>query len=89
VNARKKDLSKSKSSDNEQASSEEVDDTLNDIEDDDYQDEKLKRQAINNRSGHTSNENSPSHSSDNQIKTKKASQETQTSQRVCLSKDLT
>ncbi len=82
MNVRKKDSPKSKSSDNEQASSEEVDDTLNDIEEDDYQDEKLKRQAANN-SSHTSNENSPLHSSDNQMNIKKTSQETQTSQGVC------
>jgi hypothetical protein len=84
VNARKKDLSKSKSSDNEQASSEEVDDTLNDIEDVDYHDEKLKRQATNNSSSHTSNENSPVRSLDIPPKTKKASQETQTFERVCF-----
>jgi len=85
TNLKKVNLSKSssKSSDNEQASSEEIDDTLNDIEDDDYQDEKLKRQATNN-SSHTSNENSPSHSSDKQTNIKKTSQETQTLQRVCL-----
>jgi hypothetical protein len=87
-NLRKKDLSESlsKSSDNEQASSEEVDDTLNDIEDEDYQDEKFKRQAAN-RSSHTSNENSPLHSSDNQTNAKKTSQETQTVQRVCRLND--
>jgi hypothetical protein len=83
VNVRKKDLSQSQSSDNEQASSEEVDDTLNDIEDDDYQDEKFKRQTANH-SSHTSNENSPLHSSDNQTNVKKTSQETQTLQRVSL-----
>ncbi len=79
--------SPSKSSDTEQASSEEVDDTLNDIEDDDYQDEKLKRQATNN-SSHTSNENSPTHLSDKQTNLKKTSQETQTLQRVCLFNNL-
>jgi hypothetical protein len=89
-NLRKTELSKSlsKSSDNEQATSEEIDDTLNDIEDDDYQDEKIKRQTMNNNSSHTSNENSPLHSSDKQINTKTTSQETQTLQRVCLFKDL-
>lgn len=76
--------SSSKSTDNEQASSEEVDDTLNDIEDDDYQDEKLRKQITNNNSSHTSNENSPSHLSDKQINHKKTSQETQTLHRVCL-----
>ena len=81
VNAPARDLSKS--SDNEQASSEEIDDTLNDIEDEDSQDEKVKRPAING-SSHTSHESSPSHSSDNQIHAKKTSQETQTLQRVCL-----
>jgi hypothetical protein len=88
INLRKKDLSESlsKSSDNEQASSEEVDDTLNDIEDEDYQDEKFKRQTIN-RSSHTSNENSPLHSFDNQTNVKKTSQETQTLQRVCQLND--
>jgi hypothetical protein len=86
TNLKKENISKSSSkssSDNEQASSEEVDDTLNDIEDDDYQDEKLKRQATND-SSQTSNENSPSHSSDKQTNIKKTSQETQTLQRVCL-----
>jgi hypothetical protein len=84
--ARRKDLSKSKSksSDHERASSEEVDDTLNDIEDVDYHDEKLKRQATNNSSSHTSNENSPVRSLDIPPKTKKASQETQTFERVCF-----
>jgi len=86
MNIRKNELSESKSSDIEQATSEEVDDTLNDIEDDDSQDEKLKRQATNN-SSQTSEENSPIHSSDNQIKLKKTSQETQTLHRVCLSND--
>ncbi|CAF1338541.1 unnamed protein product [Adineta steineri] len=79
-NARKKESSPSKSTDTEQVTSEEVDDTLNDIEDDDYQDDKMKRQATNN-SSRTSNETSPVHSSDNQIKVKKTSQETQTLQR--------
>lgn len=73
----------SKSSDNEQASSEEIDDTLNDIEDDDSQDEKIKRPTANG-SSRTSHESSPSHSSDKQINAKKTSQETQTLQRVCL-----
>jgi hypothetical protein len=86
MNVRKNELSESKSSDIEQATSEEVDDTLNDIEDDDSQDEKLKRQATNN-SSQTSQENSPIHSSDNQTKLKKTSQETQTLQRVCLFND--
>ncbi|UJR36375.1 hypothetical protein I4U23_029099 [Adineta vaga] len=53
VNRKKKDQSDSKSSDIEQATSEEVDDTLNDIEEDEYQDEKLKRQATANNSSHT------------------------------------
>ncbi len=89
ANIQKLNLSKSlsKSSDNEQASSEEIDDTLNDIEDDDYQDEKLKRQHTNN-SSHTSNENSPTHSLDNQINIKKTSQETQTLKQVCLFKKI-
>jgi hypothetical protein len=55
------------------SSSEEIDDTLNDIEDVDYHDEKSKRQLA-------SNENSP-----NQSKTNKTSQETQTIGRVCYS----
>ena len=83
-NARKNHLSKSQSNSSEtgHASSEEIDDTLNDIEDD-YHDDKLKRQQVANNSLHTSNENSPVHSSENQIKIKKISQETQTLQRVC------
>ncbi|CAF5183096.1 unnamed protein product, partial [Rotaria magnacalcarata] len=64
INIRKKHLAKSNSTDDEQASSEEVDDTLNDIEEDDYQYDKLKRQPRNN-SSHTSYENSPTHSSNN------------------------
>lgn len=80
-NTKKKNFSNS--TDNEQVSSEEVDDTLNDIEDDDYQDDKLRRQATNN-SSHTSSEESPVNSSNSQVKTKKASQETQTLQRVCI-----
>ena len=84
ANVRKYNLSKSQSNSSEtgQASSEEIDDTLNDIEDD-YHDDKLKRQAANN-SLHTSNENSPLHSSENRIKIKELSQETQTLQRVCV-----
>ncbi|CAF2179940.1 unnamed protein product [Rotaria magnacalcarata] len=81
INIRKKHLAKSNSTDDEQASSEEVDDTLNDIEEDDYQYDKLKRQPRNN-SSHTSYENSPTHSSNNRIKPNKASQETQTMPRV-------
>ncbi|CAF0782207.1 unnamed protein product [Adineta ricciae] len=81
VNRLKKDLSDSKSSDLEQATSEEVDDTLNDIEEDEYQDEKAKRQATANNSSRSSNENSPAHSATKQIKSKKTSQETQTLQR--------
>ncbi|CAF2399841.1 unnamed protein product [Rotaria sp. Silwood2] len=78
MNRRKPNLSNS--SDNEQATSEEIDDTLNDIEDDDYQDEKLRRQTKNS-SSHTSGENSPLHSFNNQTKQKKTLQETQTFQR--------
>ena len=85
ANAKKKPATKAKSSDHEPGSSEEVDDTLNDIEDDDYQYDKLKRQATN-RSSHTSNENSPVHSAGNQAKLKKTSQETQTFARVCRTK---
>ncbi|CAM4899131.1 unnamed protein product [Rotaria socialis] len=81
INIRKKQRAKSNSADDEQASSEEVDDTLNDIEEDDYQDDKLKRQPRNN-SSHTSYENSPTHSSNNRIKLNKASQETQTMPRL-------
>ena len=80
ANIRKKEPVKFKSTDNEQASSE-VDDTLNDIEDDDSQDEKLKRQATI-PSAHTSEENSPLHSANNPARQKKTSQETQTLQRV-------
>ncbi|CAF3569819.1 unnamed protein product [Rotaria sordida] len=78
MNKKKPNLSNS--SDNEQATSEEIDDTLNDIEEDDYPDDKLKRRTRYN-SSHTSNENSPLHSLNNQTKTKKTSQETQTLQR--------
>ena len=81
INLPAKDLSKS--SDNEQATSEEIDDTLNDIEDDDSQEEKFKRPATNDSSC-TSDESSPSHLSDHQTNPKKTSQETQTLQRVCL-----
>lgn len=65
-----------KSTENERASSEEIDDTLNDIEDVDYRDDKSK---------HQSNENSPSYSSDKQSKKIQTSQETQTIERVCNS----
>ncbi len=71
--ARKKD--RTKSSEYERTSSEEVDDTLNDIEDVDSHDEKIKRQRP-----HTSSE----HSSGVQSKIKKTSQETQTIGRVCV-----
>ncbi|CAF2829261.1 unnamed protein product [Rotaria sp. Silwood2] len=81
VNQQKKDLSKFKTSEYERTSSEEVDDTLNDIEDVDYHDEKLKRQIINNHSTDTSNESSPLLSSDAKLKTNILSQQTQTIER--------
>ncbi|CAF1156252.1 unnamed protein product [Rotaria sordida] len=83
INQRKKDnISKLKSSEYERASSEEIDDTLNDIEDVDYHDEKLKRHIIiNNHSTDTSNESSPLLLSDIKLKTNNISQETQTIER--------
>lgn len=80
INVKKKEPIKSNSTDNEQASSEEVDDTLNDIEDDDSQDDKVKRHGKHN-SSHTSYENSPSHSSDLR---NKATQEPHIFKRVSL-----
>lgn len=79
VNVKKKEPSDTKSSDTEQLTSEEVDDTLNDIEDEDSQDDKVKRSAT----GNTSPESSPMHLPNNHVKPKKTSQETQTFQRVC------
>jgi len=82
ITARKKHSSKS--FEHERTSSEEIDDTLNDIEDVDSHDEKFKRQLIHHHSTHTSNENSPLNSLDIQSKTKKtSSQEIQTIERVC------
>lgn len=60
---------------------EEVDDTLNDIEDEDSQDEKIKRQMTNG-SSLTSDDTSPVQSTHQAMKTKKTSQETQTLDRV-------
>ena len=71
---------RTKSSEHERASSEEVDDTLNDIEDVD--EHESKRQQINHSSSHTSHESSPSHSSLMQVKHRHSSQETQTIERV-------
>ncbi|CAF0981224.1 unnamed protein product [Adineta ricciae] len=69
---------KSKSTNQERVSSDEIDDTLNDIEDVDSHDERLKRPTINHSDSHTSNENSPIHSSTLPFKTKATSQQTQT-----------
>ena len=61
-------------------SSEEIDNTLNDIEEVDSHDEKLKRRVLANQTPQTSTDNSP----DSQSKLKKkTSQETQTIGRVC------
>ena len=75
---------RSKSSDNERASSEEIDDTLNDIEEVEDHDEKLKRARINHPSSHTSHDNSPIHhpSTTTTAAAKRSSQETQTFERV-------
>ncbi|CAF4737167.1 unnamed protein product [Rotaria socialis] len=67
VPARRRDLTKVILSGSERASSDEVDDTLNDIEDAEYQEEKLKRQKVNNHH-HTdsSTETSPLRSANSQ-----------------------
>ncbi|CAF1928688.1 unnamed protein product [Rotaria magnacalcarata] len=67
VPARRKDLTKVILSGSERASSDEVDDTLNDIEDAEYQEEKWKRQKVNNHH-HTdsSTETSPIRSANSQ-----------------------
>lgn len=75
--SQRKDLSKIKSSGHERASSEEIDDTLNDIEDVDYPDDKHKRQILN-YSTDTSNESSPLLSSITQSKSKNTLQKSQT-----------
>ena len=76
---------RTKSSDNERASSEEVDDTLNDIEDVD--EHEPKRPLIKHPSSHTSHESSPSHSSILQARQRQSSQETQTLERVSERKE--
>ncbi|CAF3725054.1 unnamed protein product [Rotaria sp. Silwood1] len=73
----KNKILKLKSTEYERTSSEEIDDTLNDIEDVDYHDDKYKRQINNNHSTHTSNESSPILSSDIKLKTKNLLQDTQ------------
>lgn len=71
--------------DSERTSSEEVDDTLNDIEDVEYHhDDKAKRPMMNHKSTDTSNETSPLNSSNPPSRLKTFTSEIKPPERVCI-----